>query len=305
MSDAEVPATSGVGVTGQPGMPGQVPATSGAVLSDANRRVLIIGLDGTRWDIVAEDGVGRHLQRLAAEGSWHFMRMEVPTISAPGWASILTGATHAEHGLRDNLCVGGRTWHYPDVLSRAFYQDQSTRTFAAAAWPVLVDPAGLGPIIHPRMEQQYAGLHRVIVRDGETYGYRTTDAEVVAITAKALTFGAFDMGFVYCCDVDDAGHIHGLHGSEYRDAVRRVDTHVGHLVDIVRARAADHGESWLVVITTDHGHVDDGGHGGDSDRERESWVVCWSPSGSVPGWASELRPTDLAGLILDYRAGAG
>ncbi|WP_257160095.1 alkaline phosphatase family protein [Corynebacterium cystitidis] len=133
------------------------------------RHLLLIGIDGCRWDIVKDSDVGTRLAQLAAEGSWHHMTMEVPTISAPGWASILTGSTHAEHGLRDNSCVGGRTWNYPDFLSQAFYEDQTTRTFAAAGWPVLVDPHGLGPIIHPRMEQQYAGLHNVIVRDGGNF----------------------------------------------------------------------------------------------------------------------------------------
>lgn len=136
--------------------------------------------------------------------------MEVPTISAPGWGSILTGSTHAQHGLKDNSCVGGRTWNRPDFLSQCLYLDQETRTFAAAGWPVLVDPHGLGPIIHPRMEQQYAGLHRVIVRDGETFGYPTVDAEITSITLAARKAGWFDVGFTYCCDVDDAGHIHGL-----------------------------------------------------------------------------------------------
>lgn len=267
-----------------------------------NRHLLLIGLDGTRWDIVAEDGVGSTLARLAREGSRHRMTMEVPTISAPGWGSILTGSTHAEHGLRDNSCVGGRTWNYPDFLSRAFYRDQSTRTFAAAGWPVLVDPAGLGPLIHPRAEQQKAGLHNVIVRDGETYGYVTVDAEIADISVAKLgpEGKGFDAGFVYFCDVDDAGHVHGLRGQEYRAAIRRVDGHVGRLIDAVATRHAE-GEDWLVVLTTDHGHRDEGGHGGATQQERESWVIAWAPDGETPDWPEEIRPEELSTLMLDAR----
>ncbi|WP_218055973.1 alkaline phosphatase family protein [Actinobaculum suis] len=273
----------------------QVSSTSPAVRP---RPLLLLGLDGTRWSIAAEPGVGTNLQRLAREGSWHQMTMEVPTISAPGWGSILTGTTHAEHGLRDNSCVGGRTWNCPDFLSQAFYEDQRTTTFAAAGWPVLVDPSGLGPIIHPRMEQQYAGLHNVIVRDGETYGYQRIDAEIADIAAAKLRSPeAFDVGFVYFCDVDDAGHVYGLQGEEYRAAIRRVDAHVGHLVEVISARDED----WLVVLTTDHGHRDEGGHGGDSPRERESWVVAWAPSGNIPNWPEIIEPWELAGLMLAAR----
>lgn len=265
------------------------------------RRILLIGLDGLRWDIAAEDNVGTTLQKLAETGSFHQMTMEVPTISAPGWGSILTGSTHAQHGLKDNSCVGGRTWNRPDFLSQCFYQAQETRTFAAAGWPVLVDLHGLGPIIHPRIEQQFAGLHRVIVRDGETFGYPAVDAEITSITLAALKSGGFDVGFTYCCDVDDAGHIHGLQGNHYREAIKRVDAHVKSVTDMVAARHEAFGEEWLVILTTDHGHVDEGGHGGDSARERESWVITWSPDDYTTDWEKELRPEEITPLILQER----
>ena len=231
------------------------------------------------------------------------MEMEVPTISAPGWGTLLTGATHAEHGLRDNSCVGGRTWNYPDVLSQAFFRSQSTRTFAAAGWPVLVDPDGLGPIIHPRTDQQKAGLHRVVVRDGETHGYERIDAEINDITLMALRAGAFDVGFTYACDIDDAGHVYGLRGDEYRAAIRRVDGLLGKLVHAVTERFDRYGEDWLVVVTTDHGHLDEGGHGGANPRERESWVIAWSPAGadSLPSWPGDIPPHNLTPMILDAR----
>ena len=269
----------------------------------AARHVLILGIDGARWDAVAEDGVGTRLTQLADAGSWHRQTMEAPTISAPGWASILTGTTHAEHGLKDNSCVGSNLWHHPDILSEAFYRDHSTRTFAAAGWPVLVDPAGLGPIIYPRMEQQYAGLHNVIARDGETYGYIRIDADIAAATAAKLlpANGGFDIGFTYFCDIDDTGHVFGVMGPEYRDAIRRVDTHVSTIIDKVIMRHEELGEDWLVVITTDHGHRDEGGHGGDSDREKESWVVAWAPNGQIPQWPAEIVPHELAAMILDAR----
>lgn len=268
----------------------------------ARRPLLVLGTDGTRWDIVAEPGVGTTLQQLAAEGSWHFMEMEVPTMSGPGWASILTGSTHAEHGCTDNSMVGSLLWHYPDLLSKAFYQDQSTRTFAAAGWPVLVDPAGLGPVIHPRMEQQYSGLHNVIVRDGETYGYERADREVVDATlAKLRSDSAFDVGFAYQCEIDEAGHVWGLGGEEYRRAIRHVDERTAKILDVVRERYEKEGEDWLIVLVTDHGQRDEGGHGGATEREREAWVIAWSPSGNIPTWPDEIAPNELCQLMLDAR----
>lgn len=274
-----------------------------SAVAPANRKLLLLGIDGTRWDIVAEPGVGPTLQGLAAAGSWHRMTMDAPTISAPGWGTILTGATHAEHGLRDNSCVGGRTWLYPDFLAQAFYRDQRTSTLAVAGWPVLVDPSGPGPIIHPRLDQQYAGLHRVIVRDGETYGYERADAEVADVLCAFVARGGFDVGFGYFCGVDEAGHLYGLGDRHYRTAITQVDALVGRVIDAIQHRHAALGEQWLVVLATDHGHRDEGGHGGDSDREREAWAIAWTTDGHRPDWPVEIEPHRLAGLALDARGG--
>ncbi|MGP6174491.1 alkaline phosphatase family protein [Corynebacterium sp. A21] len=269
--------------------------------STNSRHLLLLGVDGVRWDVLAEEGVGTRLAAAAREGSLHRMTMEAPTISGPGWSSILTGTTHSQHGVRDNSMVGKRLWSYPDFLSQAFFRDQDTRTFAAAGWPVLVDPNGLGPIIHPRQDQQFAGLHNVIVRDGETHGYQRIDAEIADISCAAIAQRGFDAGFIYFCDIDDAGHVYGLQGEHYREAIRRVDAHVERILAAIQQRAETHGEDWLVVITTDHGHRDEGGHGGDSDREKESWVISWTPNGTLPEWPAEIEPHALAGLMLAER----
>lgn len=270
---------------------------------DAARPVLIIGLDGTRWDQVERQGVGKVLPRLAEDGHFSSISMEVPTISAPGWCSLLTGTSHAEHGIVDNTMIGSKHWLFPDVLSQSFHRDNTTRTFAAAGWPVLIDPAGLGPILHPREDQQKAGLHRIVARDGETHGYVAADAECVSYAHAALRGPGFDVGFVYCCDVDDAGHIHGALSTQYADAIRRVDAHVGTLIDDVQFRFDTFNENWLVVITTDHGHIDEGGHGGDSAEERASWAIAWAPSGHLPEWPESLEPAELTPLILSARYG--
>lgn len=263
--------------------------------------LLLVGIDGLRLSIAQRPGVAPTIQRLISEGSLHRMEMEVPTWSGPGWSSILTGCRQAEHGVHDNSFVGHRLYQHPDLLSRAFYRDQTTRTFAAAGWPPLVAPDDLGPVIHQRREQQLGGLHHVIARDGETYGYLRADREVADATMAVLADGGgFDAGFVYFCGVDEAGHVYGLIGPEYPEAIGRVDAHLERLVDQVERRAAA-GESWLVTVVTDHGHRDEGGHGGDTEAERASFALAWSPSGATPKWPEEIAPEALSGLLLDAR----
>jgi predicted AlkP superfamily pyrophosphatase or phosphodiesterase len=270
--------------------------------SPARTRILLIGIDGLRWDLCADSPAAPTLRAMAGEGHLMPMTMEVPTISGPGWSSILTGTTHSQHGVQDNTFIGHRLHHHPDLLARAYYQDQNTRTFAAAGWPPLVSPDDLGPVIHQRTEQQKAGLHTVVARDGEVHGYIRIDAEVADFARAAIASpDAPDVSFVYFCDVDDAGHIYGALTEEYQAALGRVDRHVAKLTHAVNARANEHGERWLIVVVADHGHRDEGGHGGDTPEERTSFILRWSPILPLSAWPDEVAPHELLDLILAER----
>lgn len=51
------------------------------------------------------------------------------------------------------------------------------------------------------------------------------------------------------------------------------------------------------MVCTDHGHVDAGGHGGDSDEERTAWIAASGPR--VPPRApAGLEQADAAAHVL-------
>ncbi|MGT2425741.1 alkaline phosphatase family protein [Amnibacterium kyonggiense] len=258
--------------------------------------LLLVGIDGLRLDLATEDRAP-HLHGLIARGELTRMTMPAPTISGPGWATLLTGASHAEHGVVDNTFVGSRLAAIPDLLSRAFFADPARTTFAAAAWPPLVDPAGVGPVIHTRDEQRRAERHRVVVRDGETYGYRTTDAEIADFAVAGLFAAGPDASFVYWSGVDEAGHVHGAVGAEYAAAITRTDAHLGRLLQVVEHRASA-GERWLVAVTTDHGHLDGGGHGGAEPEVVASFVARAAWNAPLAGWPAAIDPTELTPRLL-------
>ncbi|BBH15930.1 hypothetical protein Back2_02170 [Nocardioides baekrokdamisoli] len=261
-------------------------------------KILLIGLDGLNLDPTFDSSApaAPFLADLRARSTYASITIDGPTISGPSWATLLTGATYAEHGVADNTLVGHRLEAYPDLLTQA--ATHGATTFAAAGWGALVDPAGPGPIIRTRPDDQRAGGHRIICRDGETYGYRTVDAEIAAFSAYALREAGPDVSFVYFCDVDDAGHVYGAESAEYRDAIGRVDALTERLCATVERRSALTGEAWLVTITTDHGHRPEGGHGGDSAAERSSFVIGHGIGRGNPNWPSSIRPESLTPLLL-------
>ncbi len=265
-------------------------------------KILLVGIDGLILKTALGSERAPALAQLKESGYFTELTMNAPTLSGPGWSTLLTGSTHEQHAVVDNRFSGHNLLYRPDLLSRAYYQDQSTTTFAAAGWPPLVDPAGVGPVIHERREQARANIHRVIARDGETYGYEKVDAEIATVAVFAMEKFGPDVSFVYFCDADEAGHSHGVVGSRYIEAISRVDSHLDRLLNAIDQRVARFNEEWLVIVTTDHGHVDEGGHGSDSPQERASFVIAKGIGRSNPNWPSEFAPEELVSLILDERA---
>ena len=256
----------------------------------ASPKIALVGIDGLRIDLARGTGKMPTLDAVIEQGVFNELVMEVPTLSGPGWSTLLTGSTHAEHGVKDNKFIGHTLLHRPDFLSRAYFADQSTTTMAAAGWPPLVDPADAGPVLWERREQQRSGHHRVISRDGETYGYQTVDAQIADHAVDVLSAKGPDVSFIYFCDADDEGHVYGPHTPEYSAAMDRIEGHLARIKQAIARRVEELGEDWYLVLTTDHGHVDAGGHGSDSAVERASFVAATRFGGSLEHWPEALAP---------------
>jgi predicted AlkP superfamily pyrophosphatase or phosphodiesterase len=265
------------------------------------RKILLIGIDGLRIDDALAGDAAPELSAFIERGRLHPVTMEVPTISGPGWSSILTGSTHASHGVFDNSFHGNRLDRTVDFLTRATHVDPSRGTFAAAGWPPLLDPQGPGPVIATRLDDQRRGRHRLVIRDGETYGYRWADGEVAAFSRLALRDAGPDASFVYLGEVDEAGHLYGGVSAEYAEAISRVDALLGGLLATVEKRAQDHDEDWLVGITTDHGHLDAGGHGGSDAVLTRSFLALGRFRGELDAVAADaVLPSEIPGILLAH-----
>ncbi|SHJ82596.1 Type I phosphodiesterase / nucleotide pyrophosphatase [Tessaracoccus bendigoensis DSM 12906] len=246
------------------------------------------------------------LRRLAtgnalSEGRVIPMWMTPPTDSGPGWASILTGATHEECNVWWNEFVGHDLARNPDLLSRVFFANPKARTLAAATWDAFTDPAGPGPIIHQRVDQQRTGQHQLFHPDLRR-GITAADAAVCQWASWKLLHEGPDAAVVYFEGVDAAGHKYGADSEEYRAAISRVDEHTRYLVKAVSERHEQLGEDWLIAVTTDHGHKAAGGHGEDEVEVRRSFLAVHRVGGRLPDAvrdASSLRSHQVMGLLLE------
>jgi hypothetical protein len=88
-------------------------------------------------------------------------------------------------------------------------------------------------------------------------------------------------------------------GSAYREAARAADQRVGRLLAAVRSRPSVADEAWTTVVVTDHGHLDEGGHGGREPEVTTAWAAAAGP-GIPPGDRGLITSqAQVAPFILD------
>jgi hypothetical protein len=71
------------------------------------------------------------------------------------------------------------------------------------------------------------------------------------------------------------------------------------LLAALRSRPGYADERWTVILVTDHGHVDEGGHGGDSDVERTAWVAASGPGIEAGAEHGPVRHVDVAAHVFE------
>ncbi|MYA65183.1 MAG: alkaline phosphatase family protein, partial [Gemmatimonadetes bacterium] len=107
--------------------------------SRGSPRVLLIGIDGVRPDVLAEVPTP-NIDALAAAG-WYTAeaRTTTPSVSGPSWSSMLTGVWPGKHGVTNNNFTGRNYAQYPSFLTRVEQTRPELATFAALDWLPLAE----------------------------------------------------------------------------------------------------------------------------------------------------------------------
>lgn len=277
----------------------------------SNRKVLVIGLDGVRWDVLQQVialGGAPHLGRLGSRGIAKptflpYTLPEAATISEVGWTTIAAGVGPRKHGVNGiflNNDPRQRTKNgYLDFLSRAERVRPKLSTFLASDWSNIGLAEHGGPIFGEPLDARYA-----VSTQDTIAAYERGDEQVAGVAARYLRRGDPDAGFVYFGLVDEVAHVLGSATPAYADAIATTDRRVGRLLDAIRSRSRT--ERWTIIVTTDHGQspLTYGSllsHGLNSDLERTSFVIAEGPGigrgtrARVPG-VVDIAPTVLRRL---------
>jgi hypothetical protein len=203
---------------------------------------------------------------------------QTPTISAVGYNSLLTGTWVHKHNVWDND-IAAPNYNYWNLfrLFKTEYPQKKTAVFST--WLdnrtklVGSDSAKAGNL---QPDFYVDGLELDTVRyphDTAGYFYYHIDEAVADSAAASIRKEAPDLTWVYLEYTDEMGHRHG-NSPQLDDAVQKMDGQIQRIWDAIQYRQKTYDEEWVIYITTDHGRDESGyHHGGQSLRERTTWIV--------------------------------
>ena len=234
--------------------------------------VLLIGTDGTNMSKVLEYAYDeptsgfRILMDQGVTGTTSFVGHT--TLSGPSWSTILTGAWDNKTGVFNNIFSPVPYNSWPTAINLIEYNTPEVDTAVFANWQYINDMAG-------------AGGYPADVNDFVEFdtSWEVTDDLVVQATIEQInTTSASDSSFIfsYQVAVDEAGHTAGGDSPEYRAALINTSENIAAIMGAIDAwEAANPGQQWTVITTTDHGHQPQPGfgHGFNSPLETSSFVI--------------------------------
>lgn len=252
------------------------PPAPGAPAGDAlTRRVVFVLIDGLRTDTAADPQVMPFLNGLRTTGASATVHSLTPSYSAPGYTVLFTGAwPEFSDGPPINLA-------YEEYIP--WTQDH---LFATA------HRAGLATAV-----SGFNWFEKMIPQDTVDASYYTpneddaSDRAVVAAALPWLSDDAHALTLIHLLQVDYAGHHEGgPQDPRWNAAAQRSDDLLREIVGTLDLSQD------TVLVTSDHGHIDRGGHGGQEPIVLVEPLVV-AGAGVKPGAYGDVQQVDIAPTI--------
>ncbi len=255
----------------------QNPPAPGAPLGKPlTRRVVFVLIDALRDDTSRKTDVMPFLNQLRQQGAWATVHSRTPSYSAPGYSVLMTGAWP---DISDGPAMN------PDdgEQARAWTQDN---LFSAA------HRAGLRTAV-----SGYFWFEGLIPQDAVDAHFYTpgeddaADVDVVNAALPWLKSGDYQFILIHIDQVDYAGHHQGgPRDPRWDAAATRADNLLKEIVSTLDL------EQDTMLVVSDHGQIDRGGHGGQDPIVLVEPLVL-AGAGVRPGAYPDVQQVDVAPTI--------
>jgi len=255
-----------------------------SLMASQERKVLIIGIDGTRPDALLKANTPT-IDSLVATSLYSYAAWHMGiTISGPSWSDIMCGVWEQKHGVTGNDYSGSKFNDYPYFVKRA---------------------KEVLPDLYAVQVAEWSALYNYVYNDGFDEKIKTAcDAcmdetnNTAELACAELSNDNLDCMFLYFDQVDVTGHTTGFSkaNNKYIQAIEYVDAKVNVALNCLRNRPNYVNEDWLILLITDHGGLGLG-HGGGTKDERKIW---WIASGDAVEHGENNAP-DPGTYVSSYK----
>ena len=237
---------------------------SGSETAPLTEEVVLVVVDGLREDVAHTLPT---FQAVAEDGSWLTAQTSQPSLSLPGWTLLTSGAPPEMSGVTTNWYDG--PVRVDSLFTSARRAGVTTSIVGHSAWQQLY-----GQVV---TEGWFGGKDNA-----------ASDEEVGRQAIRIIRELHPELLVVHLPDVDNTGHSLGV-GPEYREAAERADAVIARVLE-------EAGKDATIILTSDHGHIDAGGHGGSEDVVTTTPLVVGGP-GTVIGASGEVSQADVAPTV--------
>ncbi len=254
--------------------------------------ILVVGIDGVRYDSLRSAATPA-LDRIADQGFLVPVRVHEKnaTISGPVWATVATGVHADRHKVTGNSHHPVELDSFQDFTAAVRVARPELQTMIAVSWHPLAIRSECGPIFSSR---GWVPTHDP-EESNDADSWISADDAVAEYAAERIRHEDLAASFVYFGEADVEAHNHGT-GDGYIAAIQRCDTRLTTLLDAIAARPNRAGEDWTVIVVTDHGHLDAGGHGGETQVERTAWIGA--AGAGLPQHVTAVDHADIFAQVL-------
>ena len=216
------------------------------------------------------------------------------TVSGPGWSTMLTGVWVNQHQVTGNgsSFVNGDFTNNPPYLATLKDDDSSRVTASFINWGPIdsVIMHAVDTDSNPENDLDFRG----------DYGNDQLVAQAAGFTLMSDTGLDPDAAFVAFDQVDGAGHSHGGSSIQYQQQIEVSDYYIGTILQKIASRPTFAEEDWQVIVTSDHGHRIEGGHGGQSVLERTIPFIVVSKNLNQGELGDGVSHADIAPTVLQH-----